>query len=119
MYQSVAAVQGGTVDGEAAIYLIERSEAVVLVLWIFAAFVCISGAAAVTTEFASQAFKLSNANALTGCVLAVVYTASLIFNRYNAVSYMFDIGNYMLGAFSIVLPAVINTAYYFTRGKKQ
>ena len=111
LYTLAASIRGN--------YLIERSEAIVLILWIFAAFVCISGGTAVTTEFASKAFKLSNRNALTGCVLAVVYTAAMIFYKYNAVGYMFDIGNYMLGVFSILMPAVINAAFYFSRGKKQ
>ena len=103
---------GASVRGN---YLIERSESVVLILWLFCAYIAVGGVTAITSHMCAIAFGLDNRNALTGAFCGCVLTTGLIICAVDGVERAFSLASSILGILSLTVPLVINIRHRFVR----
>ena len=103
---------GSSVNGN---YLIERSESVVLVIWLFCAYISVGAVTSVISDFCTSVFNLDNRNALTGALCGSVLAVGLMVCALDIAEKAFALSCTILCVLSLVLPVVVNIRYRFGR----
>lgn len=103
---------GASVRGN---YLIERSESVVLILWLFCAYISVGSITAVTSEACMTVFELDNRQALTGAFCSCVLVSGLIVCAFDLEEKAISLSSSILGIMSVAVPLAVNIRHRFVR----
>ncbi len=96
-------------------FMLERSEIVVLILWIFCSFLCVSAFCAGIFSACGKMAKVSDKRGIIGAVMAIIYLVTILAHRLGFADYIVDASSYALMLLSVVIPVVAYIRYFVSR----
>lgn len=96
-------------------FMLERSESVVLVLWIFCSFLCISALCASIFSACGKMQGILDKRGIIGCVTAIIYVIAILAQRFNFSDYLIGVSTYVLTLLSILIPVIAYIRYFICR----
>ena len=88
-------------------FAVERSEALVFVVWIFMSFLTLSSLMTFVCTIAYHTFCLSNRKAIIGALALIVASFSLLIDKYSAAESLMSFSLLWTGAVSIAIPLAL------------
>ena len=85
-------------------FLLERSEIIVLVLWIFSAFLCVSALCAGVFSISEKMMKIKDKRGIIGAVIFIIYVLTVLIDCIGRTEMCISISSYLLSGLSIVIP---------------
>ena len=96
----------------------ERSEAIIYVLWLFAEFITGSMLLCFSKEILALLLKISDKNAILPLVISILFSTLLIVNRLNLESELLVAGIIITSICSIIIPIISILTYKFKKLQK-
>ncbi len=97
-------------------FMLERSEIVVLVLWIFCSFICSSAFCAGVFRVCKNMIGLQDKRGITGVVIALIYLIAIIALKLGVTDSLLAVSSYFLSLLSVIIP-IIAIIRHFISGR--
>lgn len=96
-------------------FAVERSEALVFLVWIFMTFLTLSASMCFVCSIAENTFSLANRKALIGALAIVVATGSMLIDKWGKGDWFINFSLFWTGCVSIIIPLLLRIMSFFRK----